>query len=278
MIDVNCPACGRVVQVDEMRGGSSQACIHCSTPFTIPGGPPPPKQKSNVGLVVGIIAGSLLCVCGAGIVAAIAIPGVMRAKVAANERIAAASLKQVAVAEDEFRLNDADGNRVLDYWTANLAGLHCLRHKDTGAAVGTLADLSIAAADIDRDNAAAKAYSEDKISYDASMLPVASPKSGYAFQALRNDFAGTPFADDTDATNRKVHSTTGFGFMALPVAWDETGSFVLIVDADGSVYRRDFGASTSRVVFGVPVDTFDGSQPADFPGAATLGASWMKEP
>ena len=269
MFHVNCPACGQATAAEAGR------CAHCGAPFQPP--PAMPPKKSNKGLIIAVVVccGLGLCVISV-IIAAIAIPGISRAEIAANERAASASLKSMVNAEENFRINDLDRNAVADYWTANVAGLYCMRVNATGNAVAAMSDIGVASADLDARNADAVAYSEPDASYDAALLLAHAPKAGYVYQALRNDEKGVAYPDDTDGTGRKVHSITGFGFAALPAVWDSTGNHVFIVNADASIFRRDFGPSTASVSGGAPVTTFDGSAPLDFPSAADLSALWGK--
>ena len=86
------------------------------------------------------------------IIAAIAIPGLLSSSRASNERNASSSLKTFATAEADFFSNDRDGNRVSDYWTANVAGLYTMTHSSIPGSTDDplkLIELSIAGADTD---------------------------------------------------------------------------------------------------------------------------------
>src|SRR5712671_4146864 len=90
------------------------------------------------------------------IIAAIAIPGLLSSQRASNERNASTSLKTLTSAQADFRANDRDGNKVNDFWTANVAGLYTMT---SAAVIGNsnsstdpaikLIELSIASADAD---------------------------------------------------------------------------------------------------------------------------------
>jgi hypothetical protein len=82
---------------------------------------------------------------------------------ASNERGAAASLKTIASAQEDFRANDRDGNGLEDYWRRDVAGL------------GNLIDRTVAEADDRPIKSADRRY----------------PRAGYWFRALR-------FADERD--------------------------------------------------------------------------------
>lgn len=274
MISLNCPACGKIVQADPMRAGQTENCLHCGAAFTVPGGVMPPK-KTNVGLIIGIVVCSGLCLCSIPVIIAVVLPAFTRTSGVSNERMTSATLKSAVTAEEVFRANDLDRNAVADYWTVNVAGLYCIKQTDTGNAIGALPDIGMASADLDARNADAVAYSGTGTAYDPALLLTHAPKAGYFYQTLRNDENGAAYNDDTDGTGRKIHSVSGFGFAAIPAEWDSTGTHVFIANADATVYRRDFGASTLKPA-GSPLSTFDGSEPLDFPGPANLSANWGK--
>jgi type II secretory pathway pseudopilin PulG len=282
MMHVKCNACGNETAVDERAAVGPLACTSCGAPLALPAlhAPAPPK-KSNTMLIVLIVGGVVAVgLCGVIIiVAAIAIPGLLRARIAANERNAAASLKTVVTAQEMFRHNDMDRNDVADYWTANVAGLYCLQDSNNLNAIAALNDIGVASADIDAMNAAAVGFENADVQYEPALLLNAGaglPKAGYAFQALINGPDGAPLAAATDPSGAKVHNLGAYGFMAVPVIWDSTGNFCFIVNEGASVFRCDFGAGTSRVMFGNPLTTFDGSTPCDVPSPVTLSSRWGK--
>lgn len=209
------------------------------------------------------------------IIAAIAIPGLLRARIASNERNASASLKSVVTAEENFRSNDLDRNQVNDYWTANIAGLYCLQVAATSNAVAALNDIGVASADTNRSAATATGFSNANVSYNSALLLTASPKSGYAYQALVSDSVGTAYAQVTDSGGA-CHNFGNFGFYAFPVAWDSTGNHVFIVNEGASVFRRDYGTTTSTTAFTAANTTFNGTDSANYPTAAVLSSSWGK--
>src|SRR5688572_15305987 len=58
------------------------------------------------------------------VIAAIAIPGLLAAQRPSNERNASTSLKTITTAEADFRSNDRDGNRAMDFWTLDVYALY----------------------------------------------------------------------------------------------------------------------------------------------------------
>ena len=57
------------------------------------------------------------------VIAAIAIPGLLAAQRSSNERNASTSLKTITTAQADFRSNDRDGNRTMDFWTLDVYAL-----------------------------------------------------------------------------------------------------------------------------------------------------------
>src|SRR5258706_5133636 len=91
------------------------------------------------------------------IIAAIAIPGLLSSQRASNERNASTSLKTLTSAQADFRANDRDGNKVNDFWTANVSGLYTMTNAAMAGPVANsttgpsikLIDLSLPSADAD---------------------------------------------------------------------------------------------------------------------------------
>src|SRR5688572_475171 len=102
-------------------------------------------------IVVAIIA----------IIAAIAIPSLLRSRMAANETAAAASCKAYAEAQEIYRRTDYDGDAILEYAQA-LSGNNSLLEKVAGSS-----DLAL----IDRTFAGAEGGAG-----------TATPKAGYVFK------------------------------------------------------------------------------------------------
>ena len=208
------------------------------------------------------------------IIAAIAIPGLVRARITANERSASTSLKALVTAEESFKGNDLDRNGIDDYWTGDLAGLYCLEQIDTASAIAAINDVSMASADINQNNGNVTAYATADVAYNATLLLASSPKSGFVFQAMILNSNGNNYAIDTDFSGNLVHNFVSYGFMAMPLAWDSTGTFSMIVNESAAVYRRDFGTATLAPVFGVQQVSFDGAVPLNFPTGPDISANW----
>jgi prepilin-type N-terminal cleavage/methylation domain-containing protein len=225
-------------------------------------------------IVVAIIA----------VIIAIAIPGLLRARISSNERSASASLKAIVTAQENFHSNDLDRNRVNDYWTANVAGLYCLTSSHTGQPIAALNDIGVATADLDSMSGGAMGYSGDTdndgeadVFYNpAALLSPAQPKSGYVFQILLADEKGDSYLMDTDWRNGPVHNFGKYGFMAVPIQWDSTGNYCFIVNEGATVFRRDFGETTLKPQFYVPHWSFDTEVACVYPPGPELSLRWSK--
>jgi hypothetical protein len=170
----------------------------------------------------------------AAIVAAIAIPGLLRARIASNERNAAATLKSLVTSEENFRANDLDGNGVNDYWVGDLSGLGRIPRS-------ALFDPALPGAD-------RAPIPEGREAGGAQLgpAPTPAPKAGYWFQVVPQyegpDGEARPYSD---GKNRNVGR---FAFCAYPAAWDSTGNHTFFVDENAMVWRKDQRGEPLKVV------------------------------
>jgi prepilin-type N-terminal cleavage/methylation domain-containing protein len=219
-----------------------------------------------------------------GVIAAIAVPGLLSSQRASNERNAATSLKTLTSAEADFRENDRDWNHVNDFWTANVSGLYTM----TSAAIPgntpnsttdpsiKLIELSIAAADTDP---ALPAAANENIALTNFAVP--SAKAGYWYMALASDntLAGSPeaiYKQDTGGTPvmGSVHNVDKFGFLAYPNS-SSSGKYVFIVNENNTIFRSATSSTikpASTNPPGIPTLTIYLAWPDD----ANLKAHWNK--
>ncbi len=182
-------------------------------------------------IVVAIIA----------IIAAIAIPSLLRSRIAANETAAMGALKQLTSHEAAFQQVDSDGNGVKDYWVWDVAGFYGI----TDAMGGRLAAIDIAFADAD--DSAADLYNPwaaGPTTWQASIFGVAgvpTPKGGYYYHVLLFDENGIVYASDTsdDGVINPWNNISKFGFGSYPQNYRGTGLRVFSVNEDGTVYGVD---------------------------------------
>ncbi len=189
-------------------------------------------------IVVAIIA----------IIAAIAIPSLLRSRIAANETSAIGGLKQIVSYEASWRQTDADSNGKNDYWTLDIAGFRWI--EDRGGNSVKYMDAAQAKADFRR--LVASGTGND-------------PKSGYLYGALLNDENGTAYNQNSCAGVQftgAACNTYKFGFTAKPAQYGTTGVNTFIVNEEGQVYRRDNDASTMT------------EYPSEDPAALSLTPPW----
>lgn len=150
---------------------------------------------------------------------------------AANHKAAAQFLKQLVSVQMTYRLTDADGNEINEYWTGDVSGLY--RLKTSGLAI-KLIDVSIARAD------GAPLPKGDALGDVLCAEP--EPRDGYLFRALAKFDAG----NGEEAYGERNRDR--FGFVAYPAEYPQSGKLTFLVTEAGTVFSKDTG--------GKPVDTF----------------------
>ena len=174
-------------------------------------------------IVVAIIA----------IIAAIAIPNLLRSRMAANESAAVAACRAYATAQHTFHRTDYDGDAVLEYAqelyghgeylnaaTSPVAtksdGLYLLKN---GATAICLIDAAIGKA---------------QGAFTAPNVTTATPRTGYIFRIQYSSTTATTYISNNCMT-------IGFGLSAAPAVYDATGRSNFQISAEGTVYQKDTG-------------------------------------
>jgi type II secretory pathway pseudopilin PulG len=211
------------------------------------------------------------------VIAAIAIPGLINSQRSANERSASTSLKTVTSAEADFKANDRDGNRVNDFWTANVAGLFTMTSAvqagNNDPAI-KLIDLALAGADAD-----ATVFPAGGENTLITTYTVSTSKANYWYCSLLSDrtVSGAE-ADYTLNTGGsldmgEVHNVSRYGMCAWPDSYN-AGRFAYIVNEGNAIFRR---ALTSNIR---PSVTNPPGKPAgaysEWPADADLKSYWTK--
>jgi prepilin-type N-terminal cleavage/methylation domain-containing protein len=165
-------------------------------------------------IVVAIIA----------IIAAIAIPSLIRSRMAANEVSAVASCKEFGEAESIYRRTDFDNDGLLEY-AQSLQGNFSLLERTAGARDLGFVDISMA--------------------YAEGNPLVAQAKAGYVFRVLTSQGpAAEGGAQNYLTPNPRgggTSMTVGFSLCAIPDSYDGTGRNSFIINQNGVVYQRDRG-------------------------------------
>jgi prepilin-type N-terminal cleavage/methylation domain-containing protein len=220
------------------------------------------------------------------VIAAIAIPGLISSQRSSYERGASTSMKTIAVAEADFKVNDRDGNHVADYWTADVKGLYTLTSCAVPGKLGgtqdppiRLIELTVAGADTDGTTIAAAGEN-----MDLTQFGVFSAKAGYWYAAmtLDNSVAGGPEATykvDTGGTPAMgtVHNASKFGFFSFPDA-TTFGRYVFILNENNTIYRSAL-TGVARIGAAVPpglAGTGFATLYQNWPDDANMKSYWAK--
>jgi prepilin-type N-terminal cleavage/methylation domain-containing protein len=165
-------------------------------------------------IVVAIIA----------IIAAIAIPSLLRSRMAANETAAIASCRAYLSAQELYRRTDWNHDGVLEY-AQSLNGNNSLLETTAGSGDVQLIDAQFA---------------------DAEGNPGAvNPKAGYVFRVQNRKFANGVLINYV--VNGRM--TLGYGLSAVPGAYGVTGKNAFQVNECGVIYQFDRGASAHLTSF-----------------------------
>jgi hypothetical protein len=149
-----------------------------------------------------------------GMITGVAYPEWRNRQISANQRSASTALKTLSTAEADYRANDRDGNKINDFWTADLSELYRLG----------LIQRQLATADVRP---------------RARIVPQPIPFSGYFFEALTADASESPpepYCKNTDGKSGAVHHLHKFGFVAYPAEPGVTGNWIYIVNENNSVW------------------------------------------
>jgi hypothetical protein len=165
------------------------------------------------------------------VIASIMIPSILTAVRAANERSAHASLKQISCSELAFRMTDADGNGLNDFWTGDVANLHFCSPVSpaTEASAGKFIELPLAQAD----GSPLESYF-----FQGGFANFALPKAGYWLFAL------DAFSEDGITIQYGISNPDRFGFVAVPDSYGSSGRLAFIVNQTGILYKCDPGSGT----------------------------------
>ena len=153
---------------------------------------------------------------------------------------ASMALKTIVTAEADFRSNDRDNNRTLDFWTGDVRSLHTMCGSEDGTKpcakptdekMMKLIEASVADADA----------APLDLEYNAKKAPkTPTPYHGYLFRAMEKDQDGKPYQKESDNVLQKCRSWGTFGFCAYPAEYKK-GTKTLIVNESNTIWSKDTG-------------------------------------
>ncbi len=204
-------------------------------------------------IVVAIIA----------IIAAIAIPSLLRSRIAANETAAVGGLKQITSHEASMRQTDGDANGVKDYWTRDVAGFYALQN----VAGEMLKYIDVQMAHADAGVTAQAGYVAPYV-----VTVPAEAKSGYLYRALitDEDVPAMPYVDVALTAQPVIGASctnlSKYGFIAFPFDYGRDGVRVMIVNEEGVIYGVDNGAGGTAPATSGNDLALGGAAPDSWPG------------
>jgi prepilin-type N-terminal cleavage/methylation domain-containing protein len=199
-------------------------------------------------IVVAIIA----------IIAAIAIPSLLRSKMTANQGNANAACKALVTHEAVWRSQDIEKNGLNDFWCGDVAGFFAVQD----ATLKNVALIDMAFGQADFVPVVGNTY---KGGSGAAGAWVTAPKQGYYFQVMVTDQSAATYIDAGAAAplsaapgivaGKYTSSTSRFGFCAFPAAYGTDGQLSFVVGEDGIVWQCDIGYGATGGKAGVTAPT-----------------------
>jgi hypothetical protein len=131
-------------------------------------------------------------------------------------------LKTLTSAQADFRANDRDGDKVSQFWRADIAGLYALA--PGGGPAIRLIERSLALADA-------------RPVYDLAPEGERKPWKGYWYRAIRH------------ADEKTIDAVSQFAAVAYPAEYPSSGRYTFIVDENNTIYRCDLGHGRGLEVY-----------------------------
>lgn len=178
------------------------------------------------------------------ILASIAVPSLLRSRVAANEVSCQSTMKQLVTTEQVWRQTDSDRNGAQDFWTNDVAGFYAMQ--DALGASLKMVDINLATSD----PAGWPTYTAAPFSLPGAV----SSKSGFFHSVMTTDEVGNPYQFDADGDGYMTHPTR-FAFCGYPAIYPVTGVRQHIVNEQGVVFARELGAVPPTTVWPAPDPT-----------------------
>lgn len=171
-----------------------------------------------------------------GIIAAFAIPALLRNRIAANEGSAIATLDAYVKTQQTFQNTRSTLTGGSNYWTQDVAGLYYLSADGT-TPIGDL-DKAVSDSDYKFTCTAPATYTYNGCTA-GSFTPAA--KAGYyvaVVQRYNNTAVATP------------KSGSEYGLLAAPETYDTTGTNSFLVNKKGEKYKSESAGKSASDIFG----------------------------
>jgi hypothetical protein len=150
------------------------------------------------------------------------LPGALLSRNHSAERPASSALKTLTSAQADFRANDRDGDKVSQFWRADIAGLYALA--PGGGPAIRLIERSLALADA-------------RPVYDLTQDGERKPLKGYWFRSIRH------------ADEKTIDAASQFAAVAYPAEYPQSGKYTFIVDENNTIFRCDLGHGNGLEVY-----------------------------
>jgi len=168
------------------------------------------------------------------IIAAIAIPSMLRSRIATNETAACASNKALAEAEEIYHRTDYNTDGVLEY-AQHLRGDWSLLENSGGSG-----DLAC----IDKNLGGAEGTTTAGTGGSNFKGGAAVPKAGYVFGVMTQQGSGATGGVRNYIPDKK-HMSLGYAFSGTPAGYDSTGRSTFIINSNGTIFQCDQGSAAS---------------------------------
>ena len=144
-------------------------------------------------------------------------------------------LRDILRAETEYRERDLDGNKIEDWWVADVSGLS--RLLIGGAPIGRLSGYFVQMDGAPLDHGNGRIQLETTVRDAKMVFPL-------RIRVISESADGTRYAQDLDGDGNAFESTRGFAFCCYPSKYGDQGAVeTLIIDQTGVVWRKDLGGA-----------------------------------
>jgi hypothetical protein len=167
------------------------------------------------------------------------------AMIPANELGAMRTLKTFTTAQADFRSNDRDGNRTMDFYTRDVAGLFALKGATGLGVEATPGKEGDPVMRLIEPSAAMADATEGRWEYPILGITDPEPKSGFLFASLKHYEEGGNLMAYHDGSGRTPDK---FGFVAYPAEYGVTGRRTFLVNEANMIWSKDLA--------GEDIDTF----------------------